>query len=357
MTSQNTHHSSRPTVVLWLLGTCFLIWLMIMLGGATRLTHSGLSIVEWKPIVGIIPPFTEMAWLEEFEKYKQFPEYQLVNFGMTLSEFKFIFFMEYAHRLLGRLIGLFFGLPLIYFWVRGYLDRPLKKRMIIVLLLGMAQGFMGWYMVKSGLSKDPAVSHYRLTAHLFLALILLGILFWSALVAQEGHFSKGKGPSSLRKSTKIMIHISALFMTLTILYGGFVAGLKAGKIYNTYPLMEGRFLPAEWNFLSPMVLNFIENPATVQWTHRLLATLTLVVIIIAMIRLLGDHGVSSTTRKSASLMIGIICTQFILGITTLLYEVPVSLGTLHQGMGAVVLTMMLYIIFRIGREQDETKIR
>ena len=350
MPSHTSNHSTRSSIVLWLLGTCFLIWLMIMLGGATRLTHSGLSIVEWKPIVGIIPPFTEMAWLVEFDKYKQFPEYQLVNFGMTLSEFKFIFFMEYAHRLLGRLIGLFFGLPLVYFWIRGYLNRPLKKAMIIVLLLGIAQGFMGWYMVKSGLSKDPAVSHYRLTAHLILALILLGVLLWSALITQDGPSSQDKKVPIIRKSTKIMIHISALFMTLTIIYGGFVAGLKAGKIYNTYPLMEGRFLPAEWNFMSPVMLNFIENPATVQWTHRTLATLTLGIIIAAMLRLLGERGLSTITRKSAYLMMGIICTQFILGVITLLYEVPVSLGTLHQGMGAIVLTMMLYIIFRIGRE-------
>lgn len=353
MPSTSLSQTPRPAVLFWIFGTCFLIWMMIMLGGATRLTHSGLSIVEWKPIVGIIPPLTELAWLEEFDKYKQFPEYQLVNFGMTLSEFKFIFFMEYAHRLLGRLMGLFFGLPLIYFWVRGYLDKPLKKRMIIVLLLGMAQGFMGWYMVKSGLSKDPSVSHYRLTVHLVLALVLLGILFWSGLIYQ----SQSRGASSLtrgepvRKSTFIMVHISALFMMLTIIYGGFVAGLKAGKIYNTYPLMEGRFLPAEWNFMSPLWVNFFENPATVQWTHRTLAILTLGLITVAMMRIRAEPEVHSNTRKSALLMVGIIFTQVVLGILTLLHEVPVSLGTLHQGMGALVLTMMVYVIFRLGEEK------
>ncbi len=357
-TSPSTQNHPKTSLFIWLMGTCFLIWLMIMLGGATRLTRSGLSIVEWKPLVGIIPPLTEMAWLAEFDKYKQFPEYQLVNFGMTLSEFKFIFFMEYAHRLLGRLIGLFFGLPLVYFWVRGYLTRSLKKRMILVLLLGLAQGFMGWYMVKSGLTKDPSVSHYRLTGHLFLALILLGVLFWTALdywKAERNQIDRDNiSPISLspiRKSTLILVHLSALLMALTILYGGFVAGLKAGKIYNTYPLMGGQFLPSEWNFMSPLMMNFLENPATVQWVHRTLAILTLCFILGAMGRLLGERGIRSSTRKGAFLMMILISGQVALGIATLLFEVPVSLGTLHQGMGVLVLTTMLYVMFCLGQDR------
>lgn len=173
--------SSKP-IVIWLFTTCFLIWLMIMLGGATRLTHSGLSIVEWKPIVGIIPPLSELSWTLEFEKYKQFPEYKLINFDMTLSEFKFIYFMEYTHRLLGRLIGLFFFLPLTFFWIRGQFSPTIKKTMTLAIIFGLAQGAMGWYMVKSGLVKNPAVSAYRLTAHLLLALFL----FWySVLVSSQ----------------------------------------------------------------------------------------------------------------------------------------------------------------------------
>lgn len=330
----------KKSILIWIFGTCFLIWLMIMLGGATRLTHSGLSIVEWKPIVGIIPPLSEAAWLEEFEKYKQFPEFKLVNFEMDLSGFKFIFLMEYAHRVLGRLIGLFFALPLLYFWVRGSLTTSLKKGMLVVLLLGMAQGFMGWYMVKSGLSKDPAVSHYRLTAHLLLALILLGALFWMGLSYQSPIPQKNSP-----KSKSGLLHMAATSLLLTIIYGGFVAGLKAGKIYNTYPLMEGRFIPAEWDFLSPVYLNFMENPATIQWTHRTLAIITLVLTIYTMIKTRRLPHSSSETKKACHLMMIMITSQVLLGILTLLYEVPVTLGTLHQGLGALVFTMMIYVMF------------
>lgn len=197
--------SSKP-IVIWLFTTCFLIWLMIMLGGATRLTHSGLSIVEWKPIVGIIPPLSELSWTLEFEKYKQFPEYKLINFDMTLSEFKFIYFMEYTHRLLGRLIGLFFFLPLAFFWIRGQFSPSTKKTLTLAIILGLAQGAMGWYMVKSGLVKNPAVSAYRLTAHLLLALFLFGILFWSALkIHYESASLNKKYPSLPNKKSYILV--------------------------------------------------------------------------------------------------------------------------------------------------------
>ncbi|AIK96489.1 COX15/CtaA family protein [Candidatus Odyssella acanthamoebae] len=333
-------------IILWLFGSCFLIWLMIMLGGATRLTHSGLSIVEWKPIVGIIPPFTEAAWLEEFAKYQQFPEYQLINHGMTLSEFKFIFFMEYSHRLLGRLIGLFFFIPLLYFWARGQLTPGLKKMSLGVAVLGMAQGFMGWYMVKSGLVKDPSVSHYRLTVHLVLALILFGVLFFAGLRHLYPNEKVVKSPTS--KTTVMLVHFSALAIVLTIIYGGFVAGLKAGKMYNTYPLMGGDFIPTEWAYLSPVWLNFLENPATIQWVHRTLAVITMALVISAMIGVMrANYG--KIVKGSAKLMIIAIVFQVILGITTLVHVVPVSLGTLHQGTAVVVLGLMLTVIYNMNR--------
>ncbi|MBW8308466.1 MAG: COX15/CtaA family protein [Candidatus Paracaedibacteraceae bacterium] len=337
---------TRNGITVWLFGSCFLIWLMIMLGGATRLTHSGLSIVEWKPLVGIIPPFTEAAWLEEFAKYQQFPEYQLINQGMTLSEFKFIFFMEYSHRLLGRLIGLFFFIPLLYFWARGQLTSGLKKMSVGVALLGMAQGFMGWYMVKSGLVKDPSVSHYRLTVHLVLALILFGVLFFAGLRHLYPQEKITKSPAS--KTIVMLVHFSALAVVLTIIYGGFVAGLKAGKMYNTYPLMGGDFIPSEWDYLSPTWLNFLENPATVQWVHRTLAVITMILVISAMIGIRrAPYG--KIVRESAKLMIIAIIFQVILGITTLLHVVPVSLGTLHQGVAVVVLGLMLMVIYNMNR--------
>lgn len=339
--------SSKP-IVIWLFTTCFLIWLMIMLGGATRLTHSGLSIVEWKPIVGIIPPLSELSWTLEFEKYKQFPEYKLINFDMTLSEFKFIYFMEYTHRLLGRLIGLFFFLPLAFFWIRGQFSPSTKKTLTLAIILGLAQGAMGWYMVKSGLVKNPAVSAYRLTAHLLLALFLFGILFWSALkIHYESASLNKKYPSLPNKKSYILVHISAAAILLTITYGGFVAGLKAGKIYNTYPLMGGQFLPSEWNFMSPIILNFVENAATVQWTHRTLAILTLIIVLISMHSLL-QKPLSKTLRNAALLTMLAISTQVIIGITTLLWEVPVSLGTLHQGMGVIVFMLIIYVMFLMG---------
>lgn len=328
-------------VAIWLFSSCFLIWLMIMLGGATRLTHAGLSIVEWKPITGILPPLTETAWNLEFEKYQQFPEYKTINYGMSLTDFKFIYFMEYAHRLLGRLIGLFFFFPLVYFWGRGYFTTQTKKRLTFVCLLGLAQGLMGWYMVKSGLVHEPTVSPYRLTMHLLLALALLGILFWTALDQKEKH----KTPHPLFSfRDKILVHLSATAIMVTITYGGFVAGLKAGKIYNTYPLMGGQFLPSEWNFISPVFLNFFENPATVQWVHRTIAIVTLCLVLIAMIRVLRS-SISSVTNRAAILMIALIILQVLLGITTLLLEVPVLLGTLHQGFGVLVFMMSLYMIF------------
>lgn len=332
-------------IILWLFGTCFLIWLMIMLGGATRLTHSGLSIVEWKPIVGIIPPLTEATWLEEFAKYQQFPEYQLINQGMSLSDFKFIFFMEYAHRLLGRLIGLFFLIPLVYFWVRGQLSPGLKRMSLAVGLLGLAQGFMGWYMVKSGLVKNPSVSHYRLTVHLVLALVLFGILFVAGLRQLSPN---DKIVRARNNRTVMLVHFSALAIVLTIIYGGFVAGLKAGKMYNTYPLMGGDFIPFEWAYLSPAWVNFLENAATVQWVHRTIAIVTLALVITAMIGLLrSNYG--NVVKESAKFMIATICFQVLLGITTLLYEVPVSLGTLHQGMAVIVLGLILLVIHNVHR--------
>lgn len=353
---QNTTFDSK-NIAIWLFSTCFLIWLMIMLGGATRLTHAGLSIVEWKPIVGAIPPLSEAAWLAEFDKYKQFPEYKLINFDMTLTEFKFIFYMEYAHRLLGRLIGLFFFIPLTYFWARGHLSPLIKKTMSVAIILGLAQGAMGWYMVKSGLVKDPAVSAYRLTAHLLLALFLFGILFWSALkICYSSKIPMVAQTRPLPKKLYILTHISATFILLTITYGGFVAGLKAGLIYNTYPLMGGQFLPSEWSFMSPLLINFTENPATVQWVHRTLAIITLILVSYNMLILIKRSALKEL-KNAALLTIGAISIQVILGISTLLMQVPVSLGTLHQGMGVIVYMMIIYVMFLMGRIKASSKLK
>lgn len=312
---------------IWLGGTCFLLWLMILLGGATRLTHSGLSIVEWQPLKGIIPPLTINEWQQIFQLYQQFPEYHSLNPRPQLGDFKFIFWMEYTHRLLGRLIGVFFLLPLVVFW--RSLSSSFKKRGCIILILGFLQGAVGWYMVKSGLVKDPVVSPYRLTLHLGLAFALYGMVLWMVFDA------------FLPKTTPLKKHwpheIVFGLQILTMLYGGLVAGHKAGLIYNTFPLMEGQWLPEEWAFYKPLWVNIFKNQTMVQWCHRILA----------MVSWLGVLTCLIYERKSQTIKMWFIVStlQVLLGIITLLYHVPLVMGVLHQGWAVVVLTTGLRVLF------------
>lgn len=356
-----TSSSSNRALIVWLLGTCFLLWLMIMLGGATRLTHSGLSIVEWRPVTGILPPFSYKSWMAEFAKYQDSPEYRLVNQGMALSQFKFIYLMEYTHRLLGRLIGLWFAIPLLFFWIKGWLPSLVKRRALYALGLGLAQGFMGWYMVKSGLVKDPTVSHYRLTAHLLLAVWIYGLLLWTAF----GLMNQEKKDSWIAASSldKLRTHpndgqrtsifgdplplLTCLFTLITISYGGLVAGLKAGLIYNTYPLMEGQFLPDEWSFLSPLYLNFLENPVTVQWIHRWIALITFGLVVATALK--AYKASNDPEFKNAAVLLFIAAFfQVCLGVLTLLFLVPVSLGTLHQGNAIILFSLTLWVTWLLG---------
>lgn len=336
-----TKSSNRP-IILWLFSTCFLIWLMIMLGGATRLTHAGLSIVEWKPLTGIIPPLNQAQWLEAFEDYKRFPEYKLVNQGMSLADFKFIYFMEYFHRLLGRMMGLWFIIPLVIFWVRQQLSFKLKKISLLALFLGLAQGILGWYMVKSGLVKDPAVSHYRLTAHLLLAITLYSLLFWSALELVRPPLKNSvKLESPLIKRLSFL---SCIAIMLTVFYGGLVAGLKAGLIYNTFPLMEGHFIPEEWSFYKPIWINFFENAAVVQCIHRWLAMSTAALIFFTSWTI-WHQSPQKHMRTLALIFACVALIQATLGIITLLFHVPVILGTLHQGVAIVLLSLGVYVYY------------
>ncbi|MGV8948349.1 MAG: COX15/CtaA family protein [Candidatus Paracaedibacter sp.] len=333
-------NSTNRPLILWLLSTCFLIWLMIMLGGATRLTHAGLSIVEWNPITGIIPPLNQLQWLEAFESYKKFPEYKLVNQGMSLMDFQFIYFMEYFHRLLGRIMGLWFIVPVVIFWVRQQLSYKLKKISLLALFLGLAQGVLGWYMVKSGLVKDPAVSHYRLTAHLLLAIALYGLLFWTALELMHPPLKKSVKlePPLIRRLSLL----SCIAVTFTIFYGGLVAGSKAGLIYNTFPLMEGRFIPEEWSFYNPIWINFFENAALVQCIHRWLAISTAALILFTSWTI-WHRSPQKHMRTIALIFTCAALTQITLGILTLLFHVPVILGTLHQGTAVILLSLGLYL--------------
>jgi len=334
------HKSSNRSLALWLLSTCFLIWMMIMLGGITRLTHAGLSIVEWKPITGIIPPLSHTQWVEVFESYKQFPEYKLVNQGMELADFQFIYLMEYFHRLFGRIIGLWFMIPLALFWFQKQLSSKLKKSFLLALFLGLSQGVLGWYMVKSGLVKDPTVSHYRLTAHLLLAIALYSLLLWTALGMVQPPLKNVERPIPPLISNLSLA--SCLAITLTILYGGLVAGLKAGLIYNTFPFMGEQFLPDEWSFYTPMWLNFFENAVLVQWIHRWLAVST-AALVLATSWVIWNQSSQKQMRTTAIIYACIALIQVTFGILTLIFHVPVILGTLHQGTAVVLLSVGLYL--------------
>ena len=309
----------------WLLLTTFTILIMIGVGGLTRLTRSGLSIVEWKPVAGALPPMNHEQWEAEFAKYKQFPEYQTVNPNMQLHEFKFIYAWEYSHRLLGRLIGLIFAIPLIYFAVRRRIKGTLARKLTFALFLGGLQGFIGWYMVKSGLVDMPRVSHYRLATHLGLAMFLMVFLYW---IAQDVRFPVRK--SRLEARPKLLPYTIAFLalVTLQIFYGALTAGLHAGHMYNTFPLMNGQLIPAGMGQLTEGI-NVFDNPVTVQFIHRCLGW---TVFFAALALAYAGISFAQTKRQRVALQVigGLALVQFCLGVLTLLHAVPVALGSAHQ---------------------------
>lgn len=326
-------------VALWLFACCALIFMMVVVGGITRLTLSGLSITEWRPVTGIVPPLSASQWAVEFARYKQVPEYAAVHAGMSLADFKAIYFWEYGHRLLGRLIGLVFALPFVWFLWRRRLPRRLRLPLAAILLLGGAQGALGWYMVESGLAARIEVSQYRLAAHLALALALYAAILWTALgLARRG----AEGPAAPARWRRIGEGVIGL-VGVTIIAGGFVAGLRAGLTYNTFPLMDGRFVPAGYDQLQPFVRNWFENIAAVQFDHRLLAMATAAIVV-----LVWAAGRTSNlprpARTALHLMLAAVLLQFGLGVSTLLLVVPVPLAAAHQA-GAVLL-LSAVILFR-----------
>jgi cytochrome c oxidase assembly protein subunit 15 len=302
----------------------------VLVGGATRLTDSGLSIVEWKPIHGVIPPLTEAQWQEELEKYRQIPEYQLINRGMSLDEFKAIYWWEWAHRILGRLIGLAALVPLLVFWWRGALSRDLKVRGAAVVGLVAAQGALGWYMVSSGLTERTDVSQYRLAAHLTLAFFIFAFTVWTAWRVDR----PVNGPWS-----RANIWALALvgLVLLQVAFGGFVAGIDAGMGFNTWPLMEGRLIPEGLFYASPAWINFFENALTVQFTHRMLAYALFVAVLVNWWMARDRAG----ERDPAFWLVAAVLAQMAIGIWTLLAQVPVWLGLLHQGGAVIVLLAAL----------------
>ncbi len=323
-----THEANERAVGRWLLLCCAVLLALVMLGGATRLTESGLSIVDWRPVTGVLPPIGDVAWQAEFQRYRDSPQYTKVNQGMALSDFKLIFWYEYAHRLLARLLGLVFALPLLVFWLRGMIPPRLRWPLFGILLLGAAQGYMGWFMVKSGLVDIPRVSHYRLAAHLSLALLIYASMFWLML---RTLWPQRVATRSLGSVFGFLLGLVAV----TIVFGAFVAGMRAGLMYNTFPLMNGHLIPPGIDAFQPLWLNALENPVAVQFIHRCLALTTFAVV--ASLWLSWRRAeLLPAQRLALNALAAMTLLQVCLGIATLLHHVPVVLGTLHQG-GAVLL--------------------
>ncbi len=323
--------ASDRRVAWWLFACCALVFAMVVVGGVTRLTHSGLSIVEWQPIVGTLPPLSDADWQQAFGKYQLTPEYQQVNKGMTLDEFKGIFWWEYAHRLLGRLIGVAFFVPLLWFVARRQIPPGNAWKLFAIFVMGGLQGALGWYMVQSGLVDDPRVSQFRLTAHLGLAFAIFAAMLWLGLSLV---YPDRTPQTSAAWRTRRWAMGFAVLVYVMALSGGLVAGIRAGFGYNTFPLMNGHLVPPEILMLEPKWRNFFWNMATVQFDHRLIAVLVVVVALALWWKVRNEFGLPLRVRRGADLVLALVAVQVALGISTLLLVVPVPLAALHQA-GAV----------------------
>ncbi|WP_353413083.1 COX15/CtaA family protein [Arenicella sp. 4NH20-0111] len=331
--NQNSEYQHSLILGGWLLFCAAVVYLMVVVGGVTRLTQSGLSMVEWSPIVGIIPPLNEAEWLAVFEKYRQSPEYIKVNAGMSLEGFKQIFYWEYGHRVLGRIIGMIYFFPLLYFVIKGMVPREWYGRLFGLFVLGGLQGVMGWYMVKSGLVDVPHVSQYRLTAHLGLALVIFACMFWYSLDFIRGERRHKRATSEYLLSTGLVVFIVFVMM----LSGGFVAGTKAGFIMNTFPKMAGSWVPEGLLAMEPVWKNLFENPVAIQFIHRCTALLVVLAVLWSVLTALKQ-----TFKTGVQWLLVIVVCQIALGISALVLRVPVWLGALHQAGAVALLAAALY---------------
>lgn len=331
-------------VVYWLFTGCFLIFIMVIVGGITRLTQSGLSISDYKLISGTIPPLNEAEWVQEFELYKQYPEYQKLHYHFELEDFKQIYFWEWLHRVIGRLIGIVFIIPFLYFLVTKQLTSSTIKKSLVLLFLGAFQGFLGWYMVKSGLVDIPAVSHYRLAAHLTTAFLTFAYTFWVAL---DLIYPERK---LIDKNFRNLVRIGMVILLIQIVWGAFVAGLDAGLIHNTWPTMnEGKFIhETVYIEQNPLWKNFVEGKSGVQFVHRYLAFFVVGIIGLIWYRSRRIELTSLQTTAINSLLI-LVFLQFLLGVFTLIYAVPVWLGVAHQVGAFFLLTGMTFTLHRFTR--------
>ena len=329
-------------VATWLLICCGLVFAMVVLGGFTRLTGSGLSMVDWRPLMGVLPPLTDAEWQRVFEMYQLTPEFQKVNSAFGVEEFKSIFWLEYLHRLLGRTIGIVFIVPLIFFLTRGYIRMREWPKYLLMFVLGGMQGLLGWYMVKSGLVDVPHVSQYRLTAHLFAAFVIYAYMFWVAMSLLH--------PNNVPRKHEWYGKTLALFIlvSVTVISGGFVAGLKAGKIYKTFPMMGDYWVPPGLMALEPFWRNFFDNMATVQFDHRLLA-ITTFILVVAYWFTARTAQLPVRARRAVHALLHTAVLQVALGIATLLLAVPVVLGAAHQGVAMLLFTVALYLVHALRR--------
>ena len=331
-------------VIYWLFTGCFLIFIMVVVGGITRLTHSGLSIPDYKLISGTIPPINEQQWEEAFELYKQYPEYQKLNSNITLTEFKSIFFWEWLHRFIGRVLGLVFIIPFLYFLITRQLDKSTIKKTIILLILGGFQGFLGWYMVKSGLVDRPDVSHYRLAAHLTTAFVTFAFTLWIAL---DLIYPIKK---TINKTFRNLIRIGLAILFIQIIYGAFVAGLDAGFIHNHWPMMsEGKFMHETVLIeKTPVYKNFIEGRSGVQFIHRILAFF--VVISVALIYIKGKKiAISNHQLNGLNSLLILVGVQSLLGVLAILLQVPLWLGIAHQIGAFLLVGSMTFTLHRFSK--------
>jgi cytochrome c oxidase assembly protein subunit 15 len=331
-------------VIYWLLTGCLLIFIMVIVGGITRLTHSGLSISNYKLISGTLPPMNEAEWNEAFDLYKQYPEYQKLNNHFNLQDFKDIYFWEWLHRFIGRMIGLVFLLPFLYFLITKQLTKPTIKKAIILLGLGAFQGFMGWYMVKSGLVDMPDVSHYRLAAHLTTAFVTFAYTFWVAL---DLMFPNKK---EINIKFRNLVRWGLAILLLQIIYGAFVAGLDAGFIHNHWPMMtEGKFMhETVYIEQNPLYKNFIEGKSGVQFVHRILAYIVVLFIVIIWLKSKKLTLTKMQTKGIHALLI-MVSVQFLLGVFTIILQVPVWLGVAHQIGAFFLLSIMTFTLHRLSK--------
>jgi cytochrome c oxidase assembly protein subunit 15 len=335
--------SEHTAVRWWLIGVAGLIALMVLVGGATRLTESGLSIVEWKPVTGTLPPLTDAQWHDAFEGYKKIPQYRELNAGMTLAEFKTIFWWEWGHRLLGRIIGAAFLLPFLYFLWRGALGAELKRRLWLIFGLGALQGAVGWWMVASGLTHRTEVSQYRLAAHLILALVIFSAILWT--VRRIGGRPPVSAPARLKTFSQFLLGLTFL----QIYFGALVAGLRAGRAYNTWPAIDGAFIPSmdRLFFEQPWWRNLFDNVLTVQFEHRMTAYLLFAAVLWHAVDTVRSRADGAVIR-GAWLLLGAVLLQAVLGILTLLNQVPIDLALAHQAVAIVVLAIAVINLERLS---------